>query len=267
MINLLQEKRARSFILAPLLVLAALIVCQPDKTIAPAIGNDGTNTDPFIIVEILTSDGYYKPINDSFVPDTCLCFNVACVGSPMPIIQAIEVDDTPLTLVSRSFNYLGMMTGYLINVDIYKDIAIAVVTDRGTVTGHCSVPKIPPYIVSPNFGAVLTKGADQLFQFNGTCNYYHIRFLTGNNNLYGSTPAPQILLDTIITMASFLLPSSILDTLNAGSLDVALQGYNGELPFRVGAKANMTGNGTYGFVYAHNAFDNSWDSPDFFSVH
>jgi hypothetical protein len=207
---------------------------------------------------ITTSSQYYNYAADSFVNEICLKISTACIGTPMPLIKNVLLDGQELTMHSTSDVYLGLMNGYARGVDLYTTKTLMVVTDRGTATAQCAVPTVPPWVVTPAFGVRLTRGKDQVFKLEGACKYYHLLFTHQNGSQYNLSSF--VLLDTIVASASFVLSGRSIDSIQFDVLNVAVQGYNGELPFRKGAFANMTGS-AYGFLYAYNTFNNSWDNP------
>jgi hypothetical protein len=249
------------------MALAALFVSllQPCcSTVSPSSGDgDQSTSEPLVLADIHTSSEYYDYAADSFVADTCLCISIACIGSPMPRVQSVLLDGNELTMHSTSDVYLGFMRAYARNVDLYSAKTLSVVTDGGTASAQCAVPPLPPYVVSPPYGSQLTRGTDQLFEFDGACEYYRLRFSFMHNAMFGVSSF-EVILDTIVTAPSFILPGRFTDSTRSNNLYVAVKGYNGALPFQKGALANMTGS-AYGFVYAYNTFNNSWDSEAVFS--
>jgi hypothetical protein len=262
-----QNHRRQCNISSALRTLAAVLFSAllPCCSVAPPTsGISSPNTiEPCIWAAVTTSSEYYDFVADSFLNDTCLSISVACIGTPMPLIQSVLLDGQAVTMHAPFDMYIGVMKGYARVVDLYSTKTLKVVTDRGTASARCAVPAVPPWVVTPAYGVQLTRGNDQLFTLDGACEYYHFLFTGQSSSPYGLSPL--VILDTIATSASFVLPGRFTDSIQGNGLTVAVKGYNGELPFLKGALANMTGS-AYGFLFATNTFNNSWDSPAIFTL-
>lgn len=249
----------RFFLIAAALILAAFSGCQVAEPSSPVNASppEGNDADPVILADIYNTSSVYDPDIDSTIRDTCLEIHLACIGSPMPVVQQIFIDGKELQLRPYFNDQLGFVQTYAFSNDIYKPFIIKVVTSRGTASASCGIPPVPPYIISPPYGVQLQRGVDQTFEIVGNADFYRCLFTFGHySNGYTRTDA---LLDTIVSSVPFILRGSFTADLQATTLEVAIKGYNGSLPFQKGATANMEGN-AYGFAYAHNEFNESWNS-------
>ncbi len=229
-------------------------IMDPQSAVSLADTTAGA-TDPLVLVNITNTGSVYNEQLDSMVQDTCIDINVACLGSPMPRVLRVLVDGQDLALLPYISAQLGFIRCYARGRDIYKPFTLAVITDRGTASTDCAVPSIPPYIVSPPFGSRLARGADQLFELDGKAEWYRWKFTV---NLPGNSWSTEsVLLDTVVSTPALLLPGALTAGISVIDMYVAVEGYNGSLPFQKGAVANMTGD-AYGFAYAHNEFSSSW---------